>query len=408
MSNNHNQLGEEFVKLSLAIDEHLPGYVDSYFGPDKWKTEAQQAGKLPLPDLTDRTAQLVRGISQADSLDAQRKDFLARQVTAMQMSLRLLAGEKVPLADEVEALYDVRSTWQAEANFEEAHEELENALPAGNSLQERMQAWDRALEISVEKIKELLPFIIKRLRDLAHSKFDLPEGESFSLEFVSNQPWSAYNWYLGGYKSRIDFNTDLPTQVNTLAGLVTHEGYPGHHTELSIKEAGLIRQKDYQEHTLTLINSPSCVIAEGIATTALKTVLSDNELEGWYREEILPRAGMTHIDPKRIMAISRAREKMTGLVGNAAFMLHDQGKSEDEISQYIQRYRLSTEKEARQSIKFISNPLYRSYIFTYHVGHDLLEELFTLGDRDTYFKRILEEPVTPHQIREWIKGHRIQ
>jgi hypothetical protein len=32
-----------------------------------------------------------------------------------------------------------------------------------------------------------------------------------------------------------------------------------------------------------------------------------------------------------------------------------------------------------------------------------LEELFSIADRDTYFARLLEEPVTPSQIRGWIK-----
>ena len=401
--NNHD-LGEEFAKLALAIDQHLPGYVDSYFGPDEWMTQAKQDGKLPLTNLTEKVNQLATDISQADNLDTQRKDFLARQVTAMQMSLRLLAGEKVSLAEEVHALYDVQPAWKDESNFEEAHKELDALLPSGNSLQERMQDWNRSLEIPVEKVKELLPFIIKRLQYLTQQKFSLPEGESFTLEFVSNQPWSAYNWYLGRYKSRIDFNTDLPAKVHGLADLIAHEGYPGHHTELSIKETKLIEQMNYYEHTLTLINSPSCVVSEAIATTALETVLTKAELEDWYREEILPRAGMTHIESKRLMDVSDAREKMSGLAGNAAFMMHDQGKNESEISLYIQKYGLNTEKEAGQLIKFISHPLYRSYIFTYHIGYDLLKELFAHGAREAYFKKLLEEPVTPHQIREWIRN----
>jgi hypothetical protein len=248
--------------------------------------------------------------------------------------------------------------------------------------------------------------MINTLRELAHKKFRLPEKESFVVEFVSNQPWSAYNWYLGEFKSRIDINTDLPMRISALAGLIAHEAYPGHHTELSIKEAKLIRQMDYHEHLLTLINSPSCVIAEGIATSALETLLTDQELEDWYRDEILLRAGMAHIDPKRIIEVSRAGEKLSGLWGNAAFMFHDQKKSAEEIISYLQAYEMSTQEEANKAIQFISNPLYRSYIFTYTAGYDLLEELFSIADRDKYFARLLEEPVTPSQIRGWIKHER--
>ena len=397
-------LAEQFVRLALAIEQHLPGYVDSYFGPDELLAEAKQNGKLPLRKLTEKAGRLAIDISQAGDLDAQRRDFLAHQVTAMQMSLRLLSGEKVSLAEEVRGLYDIQPEWKDESNFEEAQKEWDQALPPGGSLSERMHAWSRSLEMPVEKVREILPFIIKKLRKLTRQKFDLPNGEDFSLEFVSDQPWMAYNWYLGNFQSRIDFNTDLPIKVSALPDLIAHEGYPGHHTELSIKEKKLFREQQYYEHTLALINSPSCVIAEGIATTARETVLTDLELEDWFREEILPLAGMAHIDARRLIEISRAARKMEGLAGNAAFMLYDQQKNEAEIKQYLQKYGLRTEKESQQTIKFISDPLSRSYIFTYHIGYDLLEELFADGNREAYFRRLLEEPVTPSQVRQWINN----
>jgi hypothetical protein len=284
----------------------------------------------------------------------------------------------------------------------EAHKTLAQILPGEGSLRERMDGWKKSLEIPVEKVKELLPLITDRLRELTHGKFSLPEDESFTVEFVSDQPWLAYNWYLGEYKSQIDINTDLPAYVNGVAALIAHEGYPGHHTELSIKESKLVRQMDYQEHLVTLINSPACVVAEGIATTALETVLPDDELEAWYQKEILPRAGITHIDATLMMEVDRALKQMSGLWGNAAFMLYEQKKSTSEITAYLQTYGLDTEKEAEHAIKFISDPLSRSYIFTYHMGKDLLQKLFAHEDREKSFRRLLEEPVTPSQIREWI------
>jgi hypothetical protein len=396
--------GERFVRLALAIDEHLPGYVDAYFGPEEWRAQTKQAGKLPLLDLTEQTNQLGSDVSQENGLSPQRRDYLARHVTAMQMSLLLLGGGNVSLADEVEAIYDVRPAWKAEANFEEAHKLLDEVLPPGSSIQKRTLEWERSLEISLDKVKELLPMITRKLRQLTNQTFCLPEEESFTVEFVSNQPWSAYNWYMGNFRSRIDLNTDLPTRVNFLPTLMAHEGYPGHHTDLTMKEKLLVQELKYYEFTVNLINAPSAVMGEGIATTALKTMLTDDELEEWFREELLPAADMGHIDPKRILAIGKAGRKMNGIAGNAAFMLHDQHRSEEEINQYLQEYGLSTEKEAKHLIRFISNPLYRSYIFTYHLGYDLLEELFQHADRDTYFRRMIEEPVTPGLVRQWISA----
>jgi hypothetical protein len=402
MSKATERLDEEFVRLALAINEHQPGYVDSYFGPDEWAQEAQQAGKVPLPNLTQRVDQLATQVTQIHDWDAQRKDFLTRQIRAMQMSLRLLAGEQVSLAEEAQALYDVQPAWKDEAYFVEYQKWLDETLPKGESLRERLETWQSSIEIPMEKLRELLPLITSRLRDLAHEKFHLPEAESFMVDFISAQPWMAYNRYLGGYQSRIEINTDIPMQVHGLAITIAHEGYPGHHTELCMKDAKLIRQMDYRENLVTLINSPWAVIAEGIATSALETVLTDQELEDWYREEILPRAEMTHIDVKTIMGISRAERKMRELWGNAAFMLHDRKKSAEEVISYLQKYELSTEAEANRAIRFMSGPLDRSYIFTYTAGYDLLEELFSMADREKYFARLLEEPVTPSQIRQWI------
>jgi hypothetical protein len=404
MRHSDQQFVEEYVRIALALDEHLPGYVDSYFGPSEWAQAARQVGKLPLPILTQRVDQLATKVSHVNGWDPQRKDFLAHQISAMQMSLRLLAGENVSLAEEAQALYDIQPVWKDEAYFIEYQKWLDEILPKGGSLKERLENWQTSLEIPVEKARELLPFITTTLRELAHRKFRLPEDESFVVEFVSNQPWMAYNRYLGDYKSRIEINADLPMQVNGLVVTMAHEGYPGHHTELCMKEAKLIRQMDYQEHVLTLINSPWCVIAEGIATSALETLLTDRELEDLYREEILPRAEMTHIDIKTMMEITHAERKVRNLWGNAAFMLHDQKKSTDEIVAYLQKYELSTEKEANRAIQFMSGPLDRSYIFTYTAGYDLLDELFSLADRDKYFARLLDEPVTPSQIRKWIKN----
>ena len=397
-----DSLGEEFVRLALAIDEHLPGYVDSYFGPESWKQEAKDAGKVPLEDLTRRTALLADGITQAGDLDRQRKDFLSRQVTAMQMSLRLLCGDKVSLAEEVQAVYDVQPAWKDESNFEESHKALDQALPPGGSLRDRLEQWKKSLEISLDQARELLPFVTDTLRERTRKKFALPTDESFEIEFVTDQPWSAYNWYQGEFRSRIEINLDEPLRIIDLPALIAHEAYPGHHTELVSKEQRLVREMNYMEHLLTLINSPSCVIAEGIATSALETLFSDSELEDWYREELLPRAGLAHIDPSRILEVHRAAEKGNGLWGNAVFMLHDQKKPTEEIKAYLIKYGLHTEKEADQAIRFISAPLGGSYTFTYHVGYILLEELFSHVDRDTYFARLLQEPVTPSQVRHWI------
>ena len=396
-------VGREYVRLALALDQHMPGYVDAYFGPPDWQEQAKTDGPRPLPELAQQASMLAVAIANADTLDNQRKEFLARHVLAMQTSLRLLQGERMALVDEVESLYDVRPTWVEEALFEETHHMLDDLLPSGNTLRERMALRKQALEVSVEQVKQVLPLIHQQLRHLSRERFPLPEDESLDFTFVQNQPWMAYNWYLGRCRSRIEINTDLPLYINDLADLVAHEAYPGHHTELSIKESQLVQQAGHVEHSLTLINAPSCVVSEGIATCALTTILSDEAWVAWHAEEIFPRAGLKHLDAQREHMIDHALEHLAGVGGNAAFLLYEQGAEAETVSNYLQHYGLLTEQEAHKRIEFLRSPLDRSYIFTYYWGKRMLKALFALKqERPYWYARLLTEAVTPTQIRQWM------
>jgi hypothetical protein len=398
-----DNIAERYVRLGLALEAHLPGYVDAYYGPSAWRSEVEAGGPRPVAELAAEADDLTRAIAAAD-MDAWRRDFLARQVRAMMCSLAALRGETLSLADEAERLYDIAPAWTDEAIFEEAHRGLADLLPPGDSLAARMAARRKALEIPIEQVKTLLGEITAELRRRTQVRFPLPDDEAFEVHFVKDQPWGGYNWYLGGCRSRIDINTDLPLRIAHLTGLLAHEGYPGHYTELANKELRLARGRGWSEHTIALINSPSCVIAEGIATRALEVLMGEDERIAW-QAELFRRAGYAHLDARREHAIDEATRGLDGIGGNAAFLLHDRGAGDDEVVAYIRRWRLATPEEARKTLAFLKAPRNRSYIFTYHYGGALLDALFAArGDRDAWFTRLLTEPVTPGQIRGWIAG----
>jgi len=398
-------IAQRYVQLALAMEPHIPGYIDAYSGPPEWKEQAEADGPRPVADLATEASDLAAALAANSGMDPQRHDFLTREVRAMQTSLRILQGEQLTLVEGTKALYDIKPEWVDEAVFEDAHKALDELLPPGGSLLERVTARKKTVEVALERAEPLLHEITAELRRQTRERFALPGNESFVTRFVTNQPWRAYNWYLGDYRSRIEINTDLPLHTPELAELMAHEGYPGHHTEHSIKEAKLQNEKGQMEHSVTLINSPSCVVSEGIATRALSVLMSDEEQIAWHAEQIFPRAGLEHVDARREQTIKAAARKLSGVGGNAAFLLHDQGASEDDVAAYFQRWGLNSAEEARQRVAFLANPLFRSYIFSYRYGGELLDALFaSRGERDHWFARLLAEPVTPTQIRNWTAG----
>jgi hypothetical protein len=401
MTTSANLIAQKYVQLALAIEPHIPGFVDAYFGPPEWK---DQAGVKPVTELVSESSGLATAVAGDTAMDSQRRDFLTRHVRAMQTSLRLRHGEQMALAEETEALYDITPEWVAEAIFQEAHQTLDELLPAGSSLIERMTARKKATEVPTELARSLLHEIIAELRRLTRAYDLLPLAESFELQLVTDQPWRGYNWYLGNYHSRIDINTDLPLQITDLTDLMAHEGYPGHHTELSIKEERLVRQKGHLEQSIVLISSPASVVSEGIATCALSIIMTEEEQIAWLAK-LCQRSGFGHLNAEREHKIDTARRQLWGVRGNAAFLLHDQGAGEDEVGAYFREYELLTAAEAAKMVERLSDPFLRSYIFTYHYGRELLEALFARqDDHKHWFTRLLTEPVTPSQIRTWTEG----
>ena len=71
------------------------------------------------------------------------------------------------------------------------------------------------------------------------------------------------------------------------------------------------------------------MVAEGVATRALSILMTDEEQVA-RSTELFRRAGFEELDAKREHEIDVARRKLSGVSGNAAFLLHDQGADEDE------------------------------------------------------------------------------
>lgn len=392
-----------YLRLAFHIDRHVPGFIDAYFGPPEPKAQAEAEGSLPPARLRREAEALEREIKAIPAMTELRREWLLKQITAMIATLRRLEGEAIAFEEELRLVYDIHPTWTPEREFDEALRVIADMLPGQQPLADRLEAWNARFDVPRDRILPLMSFCRDEAQRRTRQLVRLPAGESIELQLVENQPWSAYNWYLGGYRSRVEINTDLPVRANAMPMLMIHEGYPGHHTEHAIKEQRLYHEQGWGETCIQLINAPECVISEGIADLAWQIIFSEQDLKTWLRHEFYPLAG---IDPALVTqdrAIALARRKLSAVSGNAAFLLHRDGTDEQTVVNYIQRYSACTEQRARQSYRFISNPLFRSYVFNYHYGRELLSKYVEAGDPVVRFQTVLEQPLTPSRIEQWLK-----
>jgi len=390
-------IAQEYVRLALRLGRHVEGFVDGYYGPPEFKAEACAEAPRQVAALRDDAARLGESIAAAD-MDAQRRDYITRQVRAMQTVLRRLSGEELSLSDEAQGCFDITPLRIPESEFEAGLRELDELLPGHGDVATRRAQWNRQFELPAERVLPVLEIALAEVRRLTQTLLDLPADEGVEIQLVSNQPWSGYNWYLGQNHSRIDVNTDLPVRADYVTDLMAHEAYPGHHTEHVTKEQRWYRQAGRLEHSILLLLAPESLIAEAIATVAEDVVFPEREQRAdWLRTVLYPLAGIT-ADIALQLRLEQAAEKLDGVGGNAAFLLHEDHRPEEEVVAYLQQYGLRTEKEARQSLRFIRNPAFRAYIFNYFYGRRLLKQCFAVGGVRDVFRWVVSEPVTPSAI----------
>lgn len=393
-------IGRDYLTLALSLDRHFSGFVDAYFGPAEIKDRVEAGEPRPLDALADDAQRLLEAIEASDC-DAQRHDYLVRQTRAMAAVISNLTGDRLEFVREVELYFDITPEMVDESVFEAAHAELENLLPGSGPLVERLEAQRDRMALAPDRILPVFDLARKETRRRTLALFALPPGEEISLELVQDQPWGAYNWYLGGYQSRIEVNTDLPIRAQSALPLMAHEAYPGHHTEHAIKEYRLYQGQGRGEHAVQLLLAPECVISEGIGDNALWMVFDDAELVDFLQDELLPLAGLPDVDAGEQVRLLRAAQRLRAVSGNAALLLHRDNLPAGEVQHYAEHYGLRTPQEASQTMKFLQNPLFRAYIFNYAQGQALLAPLLQGLDGAANFRRLLEEPLTPTQVRQW-------
>ena len=54
-----DSIAEQYVRLALAMGEHDASYVDAYFGPGHWRTEAEELG-LGLEEIAEEDREYPR------------------------------------------------------------------------------------------------------------------------------------------------------------------------------------------------------------------------------------------------------------------------------------------------------------------------------------------------------------
>ena len=368
-----------YLELGLRLGRHVEGLVDAYYGPPELAARVDAEPPADPAALAAAAAELHRELGDG---------WLRDQVAGLRTYARGLAGEPLSYADEVEGCYGVRPSFTDEAVFAAAHERLEELLPGAGAIAERKARWEEATRVPPERVEAAVAAVIEEARAWTRRLLELPDGEGVELEIVRGEPWLAFCEYLGGLRSVISVNADLPLSSIELLVLAIHETYAGHHAERCVKEQRLVRERGLLEETIALVPTPQSLVSEGIAGLAPFVLLEGPG--GPALAAVLHDAG-AQLDLEHALAVQRALEPCAWAEVNAALLLHERGVTEAEAQRYLERWGPMTPQLAAHVVRFLGEPTSRTYVLNYAAGRELCRG-YVAGEPER-FRRLLTEQV---------------
>jgi hypothetical protein len=389
-------IGENYVHLAYKVDAFLKEalgpdtiVVDCYFGPD-------------LPDGLTKTVdpdQLLSDIKtlqksvKTKAVSAQRRIFLTKQLEAMSLLVKYALKEKITFEQRVRTGLDVDIVTVRSERIEELAEHAARVLSKKvrkADLTTMATQWRKSAIVKGTEVVEFAQNAAKEARNSTQRLlFKLPEEEHIDFRPVEKAPWSAYHYYQGNYSALIEINIQLPRSKYAIWGWVTHETYPGHQTQLVSREFDYNRQELDVEATVALINTPDCVIAEGLANSGATILQEDRPLT--------------------------EAEKITGIIGklrravgiNALVMMHQQNRSESEVLNYLIDSAALEEEYAKAQMPFMTDPMWGPYGFTYFIGEWLVKGFFEASKeanlKDEFVKALYHELHVPSTLQARIR-----
>jgi hypothetical protein len=387
-------VAEQYVKLVLAVGQHDADYVDAFYGPAEWRTQAE-AAKMPLAAIDAQAAAVEAALAKItvkpDPRDAEmwtlRRQYLQRQLAAMRSRIAMLQGRKMTFDEESRALYDAVAPTIPVSEFEAVLKQLEEKLPGSGTLIERYDRFKQAFIIPTNRVDRVFQEAIRGCRGNIPS-VDMPMNERFTVEYVTGKSWSGYNWYQGNFRSLIQVNTDLPIYIDRAIDLACHEGYPGHHVYNVLLEKNLVQDRGWIEFTVYPLFSPQSLIAEGTANYGIDVAFPLPARLLFERDVLFPLAGL---DAKRVGEYYTVLSLVDRLsyAGNEAARQYLDGKIDRAGAvAWLEKYAMYTRPRAEQRVKFIEQ--YRSYVINYNLGKDLVR---------AYIERKMGRDRTP--LRRW-------
>jgi len=389
---------KNYLLLGLRIGKLIDKYVDSYSGPPELRQMVEEERNSPKT-LLQQCRSLEHKVKD-QGFGKSRERHLERMLLSMKTSLKILNGESIPYLKQVRALLDIEPVFIDNTTLFKLIDELNDLYQGKGSIYDRASRVWKERGIPKEQILETFTLAMQIVQDKTYELFPdlLPEAENVVIGGTVDSNYVVYCWYLGNFKSKIEVNMKLDNIItwHNLLLYASHEGYPGHHVQLTVRDKVLYKEQGHFEHSILLLNTPQLVIIEGIANISLNALYSIKEQEELALKFFCP-------DPSEhdIEFLIKEREiwqKIFACNTNLAIHAHVDGWEDDQLLQFLLELDLFPEDFCRQCIKVIQNPITSIYPFISYEGKRLIQNKFGVHPSIKDFRMLLTQPILPSDL----------
>jgi hypothetical protein len=330
--------------------------------------------------------------------------YLRAMAKAFRCQARRLQGDPIPyaglLADIQELPADLIPAERLERQREKAERGLRR-LGYRGAFKAMAQAWLGATLIQPDQVTQVAAGLVALAKRATLERvIGLPEADGIDdIKSIREVFWSGYSKYLGDYRGELTFNIDRPWSEPTFAQVLTHEAYPGHQAFYSRWDHLFQQERFPLEAAYYMINTPTNALFEGGPEMALHFL-------GWDEEdgsspELPPEAKTRYAVARDFLDFQRMAQT------NACLMTNVHGVPEAEVLHYMTDTGGMNDVEARNSYRFFTHPLQKTYYPSYYYGRWLVGMAYGLvdpADRPAFFKLLYDTPQTNSTWIEAVKA----
>lgn len=385
-------IGNELASLTAGIDALYRSTPRSDGFLDKEGLIPVAMAKVeptPLCDYAEARAKLealaARNAGEAES--PLRRDYVAEMIDSLLALVTTFEEKPISFADRVARQIRVTTQLVPDAELEgyrrTIREKLDELGYTGGSLTEDFNRWEAQARVPKDAVLGELKALILEGRARVTATMYPMAHEWMEPEGVTAVPFSAYCDYP---TRKVLLNLDFPYTRFSLKHLATHEVFPGHLVHMNLRERYVAEGKMPLDGAQVVTSSASSALFEGIADNGMFFL-------DWVNGP----------EDELGVALQRLRSAMRC---NAAWMMHAQGMSLDEIVPIMADKALQDPVTARSRLAFLSHNLRAPFVYAYYGGDMAVHEVWKsvpVERRGDFWNYLYSNMHTPTTLAQYWK-----